>query len=359
MALRIALCSLFLAGAVFADDPKRAQHVIRVLKAKKGDTIADIGCGTGWISKAIAKVVGPEGKEYAVEIRKDLVAMLRQENVPQLVPVLSKPHDVTLPVGTVDVAFLHDVADHVDKRARPGFYASIARALRRNGRLVIFDPRGNAAAHLKELRGCGFRPETPKDLANLQPRELDKRLHQGIRFRYRPRGRPERAKHVIEILKAKQGDTIADISCGNGWISKAIAKVVGPEGKVYAVEIKKDRVAKLRQENVPQLVPVLSKPHDVTLPASTVDVAFLHDVADHVDKKVRPAFYASIARALKPGGYLVIFDPHRGIAAHLKELRGYGFVLETPRDLAGLSPKDLDEWLWQGIRFVYRKQRAD
>lgn len=163
---------------------ERAAHVIRVIRARPGDLVADIGCGTGWLSEAVAGEVAPDGLVYAVEIQKRLVDQLTAKGIPNLAPVLSDPDNVALPADIIDTAFLHDVADHVSKSDRPKLYASIARALKARGRLVVFDPHGKAERHLRELRSFGFVPENGVELADLSSSELDEQLEDGIRFRY-------------------------------------------------------------------------------------------------------------------------------------------------------------------------------
>ena len=148
-----------------------------------GQVIADIGAGTGWLSEAIAEAVGTDGIVYAVEIQERLVRQLYRFASPNVVPVLSVPDDVSLPQDSLDTAMLHDVASHVRRSARPRFYQSVARALRPNGRLVIFGPHGKARKMLNELREYGFVP-----VEEGEPGDLDQWLAHGIVFRYAPAG---------------------------------------------------------------------------------------------------------------------------------------------------------------------------
>ena len=169
----------------------------------------------------------------------------------------------------------------------------------------------------------------------------------------------KRAAHVIRVLDVRKGQVIADIGCGDGWLSAAVAKAVGADGTVFAVDIGESSIRKVRERGVANIKPVLSKRNDVSLPEDTLDTAFLHDVADHVQRSARPKFYASIARALKADGRLYIFDPHGGAKRHLDELRNYGFVAETDEDLTEFSKKELKELLQEGIRFRYVGVRDD
>ncbi|MEE8143606.1 MAG: methyltransferase domain-containing protein, partial [Planctomycetota bacterium] len=168
------------------------------------------------------------------------------------------------------------------------------------------------------------------------------------------KGRKGRAAHVLEVLDLRPGYVAADIGCGNGWLSEAVAKSVGPQGKVFAVDIRESSISKVLERELPNVEPVLSVEDSVTLPVDSLDVAFLHDVAAHVEKKARSRFYASIGRALKPAGRLIIFDPHGDAKEHLQELERYGFLPEQREELSGLSWDELDVQLKAGIRFRYQ-----
>ena len=161
------------------------------------------------------------------------------------------------------------------------------------------------------------------------------------------------ASNVIEVLDVKPGQVIADIGCGSGWLAEAIASVLGDDGLVYAVEIQEDHIRSLQRSASPNVVPVLSLPDDISLPANSLDTAMLHDVASHIDRSGRPRFYESLARALKPGGHLAIFGPHGGATRMLSEVRGYGFIPTNDAELTELSPEELDEKLEEGIVFLH------
>jgi SAM-dependent methyltransferase len=170
----------------------QADHVLEVLQLRPGLDVADVGCGSGWLSEAIATELDGSGKVYAVELDEGHVDNLRRRALPGIVPVLSEAGDVSLPEDSLDVALLHDVASHIDPDARESFYLSMRRALRRGGRLVVFGPHGEAETMLEVLRANGFVP-LDDGLAMLDADELDQRLLEGIVFRPVPEeSSPER-----------------------------------------------------------------------------------------------------------------------------------------------------------------------
>ena len=163
----------------------RADHVVEVLQLRPGLTVADIGCGSGWLAEAIAIQLEGDGTVYAVEVRESQIDELTRRALPGVVPLLSTPGDISLPEESLDIALLHDVASHIDHDARESFYASVRRALRPGGRLVVFGPHGQAEQMLQVLREHGFAPVEEKDLEGLDTEELDRRLEEGIFLRSR------------------------------------------------------------------------------------------------------------------------------------------------------------------------------
>jgi len=129
----------------------KVDEVIARLKVAPGQSIADLGAGTGAFSVPMAKAVGPTGKLYAVEIDRGLVdhvaskaAAAKMDNVQTL---LGKPDDPGLP-GQVDLLFMNDVLHHIADRA--GYLKQVVRYLKPGGRFAIIDPTPEASPHRGE-----------------------------------------------------------------------------------------------------------------------------------------------------------------------------------------------------------------
>ncbi len=108
---------------------------------------------------------------------------------------------------------------------------------------------------------------------------------------------------VVMALDLKPTDTIADIGAGTGYFARRFAHHAG---KVYAVDIDQKLLDIVRKNAPFNLETVLAAPDDPKLPEASVDIIFICEVLHHIEN--RSAYYPKLARALKPGGRIVIID---------------------------------------------------
>lgn len=139
--------------------------------------------------------------------------------------------------------------------------------------------------------------------------------HQGADWLERPeREEEERTDLLVETLKLKPGEVVADVGAGSGYFSWRMAQRVGPTGRVYAVDIQQEMLdmlmVNMKQRRVGEIVqPVLGTVQDPKLPAGSVDMIILVDVYHELDFPYEMA--AAMIAALKPGGRLVLVE-YRG-----------------------------------------------
>jgi arsenite methyltransferase len=121
----------------------------------------------------------------------------------------------------------------------------------------------------------------------------------------------QKPKQVVERLDIQPGARVADLGAGGGYFTWYLAAAVGPQGKVYAVEIDDTALAIIEKEmksrGVTNVVPIRAEPGDAKLP-EPVDLVFSCDTYHHMQDRV--AYFQSLARYLKPDGKVAILDFH-------------------------------------------------
>ena len=113
----------------------------------------------------------------------------------------------------------------------------------------------------------------------------------------------QKPHEVVTVLDLKPTETIADIGAGTGYFARRFAHHAA---KVYAVDIDAKLLAIAGDKAPANLVTVLAAPDDPRLADASVDTIFFCDVLHHIS--ARPAYYAKLAKALKPGGRIVVID---------------------------------------------------
>ncbi len=145
-------------GAAWLERPERVEEerpheVIELMNLEDGDVVADIGCGTGFYSRRIARAVGPSGKVYGVDIQPEMLAFLEEycaeEGIENVVPVLGDEVDPKLEPGTIDWMILADVY-HEFQQPKP-MLAKMHAALKDDGKICLLEYRllGESAQHIK------------------------------------------------------------------------------------------------------------------------------------------------------------------------------------------------------------------
>ncbi|MFT6818688.1 MAG: D-alanyl-D-alanine dipeptidase [Myxococcota bacterium] len=130
-------------SAIF-DSPERQawqkpDDLMAALPIQEGDTVIDIGAGTGYFNSALAAMVGAQGQLIAADIETTLVEHMtvraQAENTPNVLALVIDATHPTLPIA--DVALMVDTYHHITDR--PAYFAHIGAQLGRHHRLVIVD----------------------------------------------------------------------------------------------------------------------------------------------------------------------------------------------------------------------------
>lgn len=118
---------------------------------------------------------------------------------------------------------------------------------------------------------------------------------------------------IFNALNLQPGMRVADVGAGTGFFSLMFAEAVGPEGRVYAVDISKSFIdainVRAEEAGLENLTAVMNTQTSLTLPPNSVDLVFVSDTYHHFEQP--QAMLASIHDALRPGGSVVIVDFRR------------------------------------------------
>jgi ubiquinone/menaquinone biosynthesis C-methylase UbiE len=109
------------------------------LGLRRGETVVDVGAGSGFYSFPAAARVGPTGHVFAVDVSSDLVELLRsradEKKVGNLEAVLSTATRIPLEDAVADVAILANLLHGIPSRT----VDETIRVLRPGGKLVNVD----------------------------------------------------------------------------------------------------------------------------------------------------------------------------------------------------------------------------
>nr|MDP9119902.1 class I SAM-dependent methyltransferase [Acidobacteriota bacterium] len=145
-------------GADWLERPEREaqekpEEVVRAMELKDGQVVAEIGSGTGYMSRRVARAVAPAGKVYAEDIQPEMVDLTRKyaarDGIANLVPVLGSETDPKLPKAGVDRVLLVDVYHEFQKPEQ--MLARIRDCLAPGGRVYLVEYRleGESAEHIR------------------------------------------------------------------------------------------------------------------------------------------------------------------------------------------------------------------
>lgn len=175
----------------------------------------------------------------------------------------------------------------------------------------------------------------------------------------------QRADEIVAKLTLKQGGRVADIGAHEGYFTMKLSKTVGAEGRVYAVDVSRDKTEKLKDhlaerkiENVSVILGDENNPH---LPALALDAVLIVDAYHEMD--AHQEMLRAIKNALKSRGKLVICEPisderkklsredqerkhELGINYALEDLRQMGFKIISQQESFVDRLKEKGDKMW-------------
>jgi SAM-dependent methyltransferase len=154
-------------------------RIFDAIGVQEGQTICEVGAGSGALSIAAARLVGDSGRVYTSELGEERIASLTKavtaSGLPQITVVAGEPAATSFPDGACDALFMRNVYHHFGDPGRMN--ASIFASMKPGARLAVVDfaPPGDEASSpgerdedgrhgitqetlSRELRAAGFEP---------------------------------------------------------------------------------------------------------------------------------------------------------------------------------------------------------
>ena len=173
------------------------------------------------------------------------------------------------------------------------------------------------------------------------------------------------ARAFLRRVGLIEGQTVLDFGCNKGSYTIPASEVVGPHGKLYALDKERDVLSdlqrKLQKREIRNVVCIeVSENDEIPLPAASVDVVLLYDVLHRgyfPQGHERKQSLIKVHRILKPGGLLSFYPTHlkqygMTLAKAIDEVTSVGF------DLKGRAYRRLvhDDRLVRGVVFSFTRK---
>jgi ubiquinone/menaquinone biosynthesis C-methylase UbiE len=114
----------------------------------------------------------------------------------------------------------------------------------------------------------------------------------------------------MRLIDVQPGDVVADVGAGSGYYTVRLARAVGSEGRVYAVDIQAGMLSRVQfnaaSAGLKNVVPLLGAVDDPRLKPETLDLVLMVDV--YHEFSAPQAMLQRVREALKPGGRLVLLE---------------------------------------------------
>jgi len=120
--------------------PERLEKIVAHGRINKGDTVLDVGSGTGILIPIIEKY--KPRRIYACDLSAAMLEQLNSKKYPDVETIQGDVRDLRLPGSSIDVVFINACYGNIADKA--GAFANIGQMMRAGGRMVISHPLGKS-----------------------------------------------------------------------------------------------------------------------------------------------------------------------------------------------------------------------
>lgn len=143
----------------------KADEVIKNLKLKKNDIIADIGSGGGYFTFLFSEIVGKNGHVYAIDVNSDFLEYIKNQakkkGINNISTIITNSEKPKLPTEMIDYMFLRNVCHHISNREK--YFRLLKNGLKNNGSIIIIEHNGAGLFNFNKIFGHYIKPDIIKD----------------------------------------------------------------------------------------------------------------------------------------------------------------------------------------------------
>jgi ubiquinone/menaquinone biosynthesis C-methylase UbiE len=145
---------------------------VNLAQVKPGDSVLEVGCGTGTLTLAAKRQAGPTGKVFGIDVIPGMIERSQRKAAQANVDItfqLGSMYDIPFPDNQFDVVLCSFMIFHVSETLRLKGIPEIYRVLKPRGRLLVIDMAEPTQALPRAIVRALFRSGPPHPLQELLP----------------------------------------------------------------------------------------------------------------------------------------------------------------------------------------------
>lgn len=126
----------------FGRERSLREMTVALAQVKPGNSVLEVGCGTGTLTLAAKRQAGPTGRVFGIDVIPGMIELSQRKAAQANAEVtfqLGSIDDIPFPADQFDVVLCSFMIFHMSEAVRSKGIAEIQRVLKPHGRLLIFD----------------------------------------------------------------------------------------------------------------------------------------------------------------------------------------------------------------------------